>query len=319
MTKTATKKITENIIEIIERDFYMQKDDDGVYDYKIYAENGDELGDHSLKKIFNHDNPEDAFYDELSEFAFSCECDYKTELIRTLTNTYIKEYVDLDDDDDDYEDVISSWVDEYVCFSFPYDHYLEQDVNVDILIDTGDLNYDYVLNAIYPHYIKSDDEPIPEEAGVVWLAKSQGYTIDDVTSALREQNFKGSKFLESLYTEISNCTSVSNALTFCVRMTLKECFDLQSKIERTNDKPYLPPESLEESCFIGVGTGCGLFDKWDGAGSVLEIELEKDVELPYKYIWQALPDCCINYSIEEVYGMMRSFWEKGIIYEREEN
>lgn len=43
---------------------------------------------------------------------------------------------------------------------------------------------------------------------------------------------------------------------------------------------------------------------------MFEIELEKDVKLPIKYIRSALPDGGDgNYSIKRVYGMSEKFWD----------
>ena len=41
---------------------------------------------------------------------------------------------------------------------------------------------------------------------------------------------------------------------------------------------------------------------------MLEIELERDVELPIKYIDSALPDGSRGYSAESVYGVSSSLW-----------
>ena len=59
---------------------------------------------------------------------------------------------------------------------------------------------------------------------------------------------------------------------------------------------------------LSKDTACGLYDNWSGAGSVLEIELEKDVVLPLKFISSAWPDGGRGYSVANVYGICSSFW-----------
>jgi hypothetical protein len=59
---------------------------------------------------------------------------------------------------------------------------------------------------------------------------------------------------------------------------------------------------------IGRNAMVGLYDPYSGAGSCMEIELERNVELPIKFIRSALPDGGL-YSVKEVYGMMRSAWK----------
>jgi hypothetical protein len=55
---------------------------------------------------------------------------------------------------------------------------------------------------------------------------------------------------------------------------------------------------------------CGLFSPWQGGGSVLEIELERDVKLPIKYIFDATVDGekKYGYDVDEVYGLVGSCW-----------
>ena len=55
-------------------------------------------------------------------------------------------------DYDDHEEFIESWIREHLFFRYPEDHFLKQTVCVNITVDTGDENYDYVLNNLYPHY-----------------------------------------------------------------------------------------------------------------------------------------------------------------------
>ena len=42
---------------------------------------------------------------------------------------------------------------------------------MDVLVDTGDMNYDYTLNAVYPHYNGREDDEIDDKASLVWLLR----------------------------------------------------------------------------------------------------------------------------------------------------
>ena len=57
----------------------------------------------------------------------------------------------------------------------------------------------------------------------------------------------------------------------------------------------------------------GLYDPWNGGGSLLEIQLEKDVELPIKFIRSALPDGADGYSISSAYGLCGSAWRNDMV------
>ena len=62
---------------------------------------------------------------------------------------------------------------------------------------------------------------------------------------------------------------------------------------------------------IDKDTETGLFNPWNGSGSCFEIQLERDVKLPVKYIRAALPDGGDGYSVGSVYGMCGSAWKNG--------
>ena len=47
------------------------------------------------------------------------------------------------------------------------------------------------------------------------------------------------------------------------------------------------------------------------AEACFEIQLERDVKLPVKYIRSALPDGGDGYAVESVYGMCGSAWTQG--------
>jgi hypothetical protein len=130
--------------------------------------------------------------------------------------------------------------------------------------------------------------------------KQQGYSVQQINDFIENKDFQGSKLLESIYTECLNTTTCMNALTFFVSMTIDECFDLHEAVSNK--------ENAGKTMTISKDTPCGLYDPWSGAGSVLEIKLEKDVELPMAYVDSAYPDGCRGYGVDDIYGMMRSFW-----------
>ena len=77
-----------------------------------------------------------------------------------------------------------------------------------IIVDTGDENYDYVSNDMYPHYNASSNDVIAEEASILWLIRQQGYKKHQLNKALRYEDYSGSKLLKSIRTEVANCSTV---------------------------------------------------------------------------------------------------------------
>lgn len=83
-------------------------------------------------------------------------------------------------------------------------------------------------------------------------------------------------------------------------MTVEQLFALQDSI-RAN--------APNDGIVLGSNSMCGLYDPWNGAGSLLNIALDKEVILPYKYIDSALPDGGRGYGVANVYGMSCGFGE----------
>lgn len=200
------------------------------------------------------------------------------------------------------------FVTEMVDVQLPIQHYLAQELRVDILVDTGDANLDFGANCIAPAWGGYAPEDAPEEASIFWLAKQQGYGREQVVAALRGQE-TASPFLKSLVREVENETSGMNALTFLCTMTLGEWMDVQAEMRNPLRKGALRlPKSVT----------CGLFDAWYGGGSVLEIELERDVTLPLRIVHEITTDLGLGrHSVDEVYGFVHSVWNTAVRYEDE--
>ena len=293
--------IIGRVKDIIDTKTYLKENGNGTYEDEIYADYSDELEQHTIKKLFKSGNPRETFNEMMMNWYMDCEWNHKDEIINTVKNHF-------DDENEgiyyaDHEDAIREWVNEHVCFNYPYKHYLGQDVYVDIIADTGDGNYDYTMNELFG--CRYSEKGYEERSSVTWLMKQQGYTETQIREFIENENFQNSKLLESIYTECLNTSSCMNALTFFVTMTVEECFDLH---ETLNSK-----EGDKKTLTVSKDSPCGLYDPWNGAGSVLEIHLENDVALPMEYVDSAYPDGCRGYGVDDIYGMMRSFWGKGSI------
>lgn len=179
-------------------------------------------------------------------------------------------------------------------------------MNVDILIDTGDGNYDYVLNCVYPHYNGDEDDEIDDKAALMWLTEQMGYTKEQLDKARKGTDFGGSAYLKSVEQELANCASHMQQLVFLVSMTLGECLQLNQRIAAS--------QNSEDFITVPRTVRCGLFDRWSGAGSVLEIKLEKDLRIPLKFIDAAIPDEAVfKWNISNVYAMCASVWRTELV------
>ena len=289
------------------------KDENGLFYEKIYADYWDTLDDCTLKKICNDDHPREKFWELLDERYRDCEWEYADNVIkRVLEDEDVAELIENLD-----EDEVRELIRDQFYIRYPDEHFLKEDVLVDLVIDTGDLNYDFTSNIIGGHYDASDDS-IPEEASLLWLARQQGYKKSELNKALADRGNSQSHLLKSIYRETLNCSSHMNALVFLVKMTLEEYFTLHDGInkERERNKSYYLSERTGRGYLVlSKDTTCGLYDSWNGSGSVLEIKLEKDVRLPFRCIASADHDGCHGYGIREIYGCGSELWSDDAVKE----
>ena len=282
------------------------RDEHGNFYTEIYADYRDELDDFTLEKICNAKDPRCRFWDWLDEVYLDATWEYEDDVIRQLLKDEdVADFVNDENRDEAWEILRDMF---YV--KLPEKHFLNQEVLVDILVDTGDANYDYTLNNFTPHYDACDNEPISEESSLLWLARQQGYTKTQLKQAMRERPAE-KNFMRSLYDEINNAATHMNTLTFMVKMTLDEYFTLTDAIilEREKNKSYsLKGRKGRGWILLDKSTTTGLYDPWNGSGGCLEIKLDKDVRLPIRCIETAKHDGCRGYSIREIYCCSTCLW-----------
>lgn len=286
-----SKDIEEIVTGIIKKNTHL-KAIDSRFEYEIYADYRDELSDSNILEISKADEKMECFYQIFEDSAIDSTDHEVDELIRI-----IKENWDEDEhgDYDEHDEFILEWVQENVDFNFPYDHFLKQEVCVNIIVDTGDGNYDFTLNN-FLSYNAREDEEIEDESSILWLVKQQGYTKEHLNNAIKHNDFHNSKLLKSIIQECQNVTTHMNTLSFFVKMTLKEFIDFSDS---------------NNSITLKSNTSCGLYDCWNGAGSVLGIDLERDVVIPAELI-NAHIDGARGYGVDSIYGMMSSFWTETV-------
>lgn len=293
---------------VIEKHLHVKKEGSDYYG-EIYVDYRDkDLSEQTIAKILEATSPRDQFFEILNEW----ECNQLPYEL-AYVEAEIKKHLDWEIVDK-YWDEIEEWINEH--FHFHYDPKdFSASILMDIIVDTGDANYDYILNCVFPHYNGQKDEILSNEASILWLAKQQGYTKRQLNNALRNQEFAGSKFLESMHREVLNCTSHMNALTFMVSLSLEEAMDLLEQYhaeEKLNQSYTLTERKGRGYMMLCQSTTCGLYDAWMGGGSMLEIVLEKDVKLPFRCIRSLAPDVG-DRSIKSVYGVIDSMWTSNAI------
>ena len=270
------------------------EEEGGCFYTELFADYRDELGKGGLQDIADSDDPWEAFYDWLDSayneavdqawFDLASACAEDLEIEHETAWEFLTEMVEV---------------------RLPEQHFLDQEIHVDILVDTGDGNYDFICNNIAPAWGGCDPDEASAEASIFWLAGQQGYCKDYVIAALKGEETE-STFLKSLVQEVENEASSINVLTFLCTMTLGQWIEVREAGRRG-------------ALRIEKDAVCGLFDPWSGAGSVLDLELEHDVVLPIELVHEITPDACLyRYGVDEVYGLVGQAWGAEVEYEEAE-
>lgn len=320
MEQSLREKMEAAVAKELGESYRYCKQPDGTSNMEIYADYRDEMDGKTAGEICSGKDPVCALWDKLTDWYFDSECYYRAELRKEIQKELEKEGGPYQGGmSSEEEDVFGEVLDELVYWTYPEDHFMKQEFFVNIMVDTGDGNYDYTLNGIYPCWYGQYEARIDEKSSLLWLARQQGYTKTQLWKALREGDMADPKgFLESCRVELANLPSHMSTLTFLVRMTLEDLITLNRCIKLQDRNGHFYDARKNPYCgyiVIDKDTVAGLFDPWSGGGSVLEIQLEKDVRLPIRYIRSALPDGCDGYSIDSVYGLCGSAWESDAVKE----
>ena len=297
------KDIKELVKDYLAENHTWRKNANGEYHFEIDVDYRDEIEDSTAQEILESDSPRDTLLEKLWDWYQESEWDIIDDLVddfKEKVDPKLLEDANIIEDGniDDY--MIRDIIMDTIYVDYPVDWAEDQEFCFDIIVSNGDDNYDFWLNEHIVDETGEVDENA-EKAGLVWLAKQQGYTFEELIEFMKDEEYVNSnKFISSLVAEIFSGYGCE-ALTFCVKMTLGQAIDLKEKMKSNPNGSIVLDKKVE----------CGLFDPWDGGGSVLEIACEKDVEIPFENIWKLYIDerRSNRYdSIHNVYGTDSSLW-----------
>lgn len=159
-------------------------------------------------------------------------------------------------------------------------------VFVDILLDQKNLNTegDILLSSIdmiKDHFNDKEDLDLNQIDPITkTLFKSQGYAIEELLD-------KNSLFLNSFLEEINNTSYEPIVYLVHRKMSLSDIINLLEK----------------EILTISTDDVIGLFNPIQGGGSIIDIKLEKNIDIPLSYIYLSnIYNSSYGYSSSEIYG-----------------
>lgn len=285
--------------------------EDNAFHIPVYADYQDTLERGTVNEdILRADSPRDALYDLIDNAYDNYMFQQQVSIMEKFESQFKAENPDYSWGPED-TDMLKQIASEMLVFDLPLDHFLKMRYPVNIYLDVRDSNYDFTLAMHYPHWAKGEDEAFDDESCVVWLAKQQGYTKEQLEAAMNGDGTPNPKgFLQTLRTEELNCHSCMLTIGFMVMMDLDSILDLNERLRLHEKYGREKRQVVDDSVvIIGQNTTCGLLDPWDGGGGTLDLELEKDVVLPISVIYSALPDGGEGLSNLNWFGICESVYK----------
>ena len=230
-----------------------------------------------------------------------------------------------------YKDDVEREILSRVCFFYDAKSFYQQNVLVDIMLDTGNWNFcnncDDLLSYVY------DPERL-SRSSLLYLADLQGEKeallsqIEDYKSWCKEQETEDyslyrkehlvdkSEFICSAMDELAEAPSFSVTTTILASMSLDKLMDLLNDQKLLSDGA--PFEKVPCITVSPAKAAIGLFDQTNGAGGPLEIQLDKPVEIPISKLRlevDGVTNRRIGYSIMDTYGASSQLWTDCVTYD----
>ena len=133
------EKLHDELAAFLKENYHEFDEETKCFFDEAYTDYEDQISDKDLGEVLDSEDPEQAFEEMLWNCYTDCEWQYRNDIVSEFLKTPEGSKYDFEEVDDE---LVEMWY-----FKVPEEHYLKQEVNVDIVVDTGDMNYDYTLNA----------------------------------------------------------------------------------------------------------------------------------------------------------------------------
>ncbi len=312
-TMTTTENIINVLMEAAEALYFVEKDGDRktIRIDADYRETNEWLLPKAFEAVVSilenrhssNEYPEKDFLYRMTEQIYA---NYQWD-IWDIEDAILKHAADtpeLTDDDEDLRQIL--W--DTLSIEPDYEHFLSQTMKVNLIFATDEeQNLDCNLVSEQGDALLREDKrnilSIP--SGLSRLLEAQGYTMKDLRNAMdsyQKHGYPESKqdkpqFLLSLCQELENHTYSMGCITVLAEMTMYEL----AKLLRNDTQITFPTNAM-----------LGIYNSWNGSGSLLEIELEKPLTLSSKDIFKIQIEgsrYCYEYTVDQTYGLIGSCWK----------
>ena len=139
------KRLETEALHFLREKPCLRDNGDGTFSQEIYADYRDVMEDKTAAEICKSDDPREAFEEKMWEWYDDYAYDLCMELLDEFEDSMKPSHPDGFSKEE--RDILEDFFLEHVYYDYPEEHYLKQKFYVTIMTDTGDANYDFVLNS----------------------------------------------------------------------------------------------------------------------------------------------------------------------------
>lgn len=292
--------------------------------YEIYWDYQESIEPQQLLEAFENYKKDgfDKIENYLENELYELNIDYDNNLFSQIQDDLRVQDFFTDDFEKWYEDKCDIYEDLYEV------GYNGIDVNLSDLLKNSNFRFNIMLateeeqnrdmSSIFSSYqdidnIENFDKKF--DNSLTYLIHQQGHTIQEYFECLKMNpaGFKSDykcNFIESTVDEVLNNNFYAmSELTALIELEGTEAIDFLNYLSGNTDNKDL-------NLKFNKDTMLGIFNEWEGAGSVLEINLEKDLIIPKTMIRDIQIEGAKNssYSVDEVYMLTNNCWKNSLSY-----
>jgi len=283
---------------------YNKKED--RFEWRLYLDRGENPKEFLLNIIEDFNSKKDGgLEDYFREKVQDAYMEIEFEIEKNLINATAKYLSEIGIESYEYDDIRELIVYDYFMIDFEpiFKTIYRTDVQVALVLNANDdMNYEGYNNLISDNDNSVTIKEITQKGSSWgWLLKSQGYTPKQLQNAIIEEVDEG-KFINSCRKEIRNM-SYGGFITFLGTMTIKDFLEIKSSVKGRS------------SITVSKDCTCGIYGPYNGSGSILGIELEKNIQIPYNSDkWRLDLDNYseMGYDIQDVFSLASAAFKGGI-------
>ena len=335
------------ILDAANKHFFVEenKDAPGHYSIQLYGDYRDTNGFLLQPAYDNRDNAENILPSLTDEIQTAWE-----ETVSDAAYDILLE-AGFDPGDDAFESQ-REWFYEAFSIDPPVQEYLGQDMKVNIMLSTPldrkeDDSMPFMLREALMHFTGAGtlsrdleanihsqaeaDEIIHQDSMIKRLVEQQGFTMDDLSAVAKDffHDFYGEDGKPESFSftdenseklsydkrfEMFTATHNKFLSTVCQELdNMGYSFGVVTVLANMNMNDYAKMLQQGSAVTMPKGSMIGIFAPWNGSGSVLDIELEKDFtfkreDISDVQIEGVKPDQ--SYTVNQTYGLVSSAWQK---------